>query len=346
MLKTLDITAYKCIEAQAFDLAPLTLVTGTNSSGKSTVLQAILVGMSHLKQSKLSYLRDLVKPYVQLDDVLCRTADARKVEIGLETTEGQAFTTFITENAPGFIGDQDHLYEYEETLFYLSANRSGPEELAELSKELKIGSQGQYALGYLEQHKDKPLSPELCRPEAPAQTLKAQLSWWLGYITGTECEAVTNKVTSTRIKLSFVMGELGEVSPLNTGAGNSYLVKLLITCLAAKPGHLLLIENPEIHLHPGAQSRLGEFFAFLASRGVQLVIETHCEHLINRVRYEVYRLALKATDAVTYYKQSSSEPFLKLGFLPNGHFCNGDGEPVNFPTGFFDSTLSELLEMG
>lgn len=346
MLKTLDITAYKCIEAESFDLAPLTLITGTNSSGKSTVLQAILVGMSYLKQEKLSYLRDLVKPYVQLDDVLCRTADAEHVGISLTTDKGEEFRVFITETLPGFTGDREKLYEYEETLFYLSANRSGPEELAELSKELKIGAQGQYALGYLEQRKDKPISPELCRSEAPAQTLKAQLAWWLGYITGTQCEAVTSKVTSTRIKLSFVMGELGEVSPLNTGAGNSYLLKLLIMCLSARPGHLLLIENPEIHLHPGAQSRLGEFFAFLASRGVQLVVETHCEHLINRVRYEVYHKRLKAGDALVYYKQSSEERFLPLGFLSTGHFCNGDGEQVNFPTGFFDSTLGELLEMG
>lgn len=346
MLKTLDVTAYKCIEAESFELAPLTLITGTNSSGKSTVLQAILVGVSHLRQSKLSYLRDLVKPYVQLDDVLCRTVDARQIRIGLVTKDGQKIETFISENASGCIGDRDHLYEYEETLFYLSANRSGPEELAELSRELKIGAQGQYALGYLEQHKDKPLSAELCRPEAPAQTLKAQLAWWLGYITSTQCEAVTNKVTSTRIKLSFLMGDLGEVSPLNTGAGNSYLLKLLIMCLAARPGHLLLIENPEIHLHPGAQSRLGEFFAYLASRGVQLVIETHCEHLINRVRYEVYRESLKPDDALVYYKQSAQEPFLKLGFLPTGHFFDRNGEQVNFPSGFFDSTLGELLEMG
>jgi predicted ATPase len=347
MLKQLDVKAFKCIEEQSFQLAPLTLVTGTNASGKSTVLQAILIGLSYLKQDKLSYLRDLVKPYVQLEDVLCRTAEARQVDIGLTTVDEQRFDTFITELAPGFRGDRDFLpYAYEETLFYLSANRGGPEELAELSKELLIGPHGQYALGYLEQHKDKPLSLELCRAEAPAQTLKAQLAWWLSYITGTECEAVTDKVTSTRIKLSFVMGELGEVSPLNTGAGNSYLLKLLIMCLAAKPGHLVLIENPEIHLHPGAQSRLGEFFAYLASRGVQLVIETHCEHLINRVRYEVYRQTLGAADAVVHYKQSPGEPFTQLGFLPSGHFCDEQDKPVNFPTGFFDSTLGELLEMG
>lgn len=346
MLKTLDIKAYKCIKAQTFELAPLTLVTGTNASGKSTLLQAILVGMSYLKQARLSYLRDVVKPYVQWEDVLCRTADADQVDIALTTTDGQYLHTCITESVAILKGVEDAPYEYEESLFYLCANRSGPEELAELSKELLIGPMGQYALGYLELYKDKPLPAELCRAQAPAKTLKAQLAWWLSYVTGTECEAVTDKITSTRVKLSFVMGELGEVSPLNTGAGNSYLVKLLIMCLAARPGHLLLIENPEIHLHPGAQSRLGEFFAYLATRGVQLVIETHCEHLLNRVRYEVYRQALNAADVRVYYKQSPSEPFMPLGILPSGHFCDSESKPVHFPSGFFDSTLHELLEMG
>lgn len=346
MLSSIEISAYKCIEGESLSLAPLTLVTGTNSSGKSTLLQAILVAMSYLKQNNLPYLRDLVKPYMQLEDVLCRTSDARKVEVVLTTTEHLVFSAYIAESGGGMVSDQERLFDYEESFFYLSANRSGPEELAELSKELRIGPHGEYALGYLEQYKDKPLSADLCRPEAPAQTLKAQLAWWLSYITGTKCEAVTSKVTSTRVKLSFVMGELGEVSPLNTGAGNSYLVKLLIMCLAARPGHLLMIENPEIHLHPGAQSRLGEFFAYLASCGVQLIVETHCEHLINRVRYEVYRQALSASDAVVHYKQAPGEPFMQLGFLPSGHFCNSDHEPVNFPSGFFDPTLRELLEMG
>jgi hypothetical protein len=60
----------------------------------------------------------------------------------------------------------------------------------------------------------------------------------------------------------------------------------------------------------------------------------------------VYRQALTATDAVVHYKQSPGEPFTQLGFLPGGHFCDDQGKPVNFPTGFFDSTLSELLEIG
>ncbi|NYS60330.1 AAA family ATPase [Vreelandella salicampi] len=346
MLTDIEINAFKCIEAQRFALAPLTLVSGTNASGKSTLLQAMLVALGSKPQNNLAYLSDVIKPYVQLEEVLCRTAEAREVQICLTNDKAETLHAWIKETGASVIHDPGMDLSYEETLFYLSADRSGPEELASLNKALPIGQHGQYAIGHFELHKDKPLHEALVKPEASAQTLKAQLAWWLSYITDVTCEPRTQKVTSTSVKLSFTMGDLGEVSPLNTGAGNSYLLKLLIMCLTAKPGHLLLIENPEIHLHPGAQSRLGVLLAFLAARGVQLVVETHCEHLINRVRYEVYKQQLKPTDVALYYKPSVAEPFITLGILPSGHFCDEDRQAVNFPTGFFDSTLSELLEIG
>ena len=104
------------------------------------------------------------------------------------------------------------------------------------------------------------------------------------------------------------------------------MTKILIVCLLAKKGNILLIENPEIHLHPKAQAKLGEFFAFIANNGVQVVLETHCENLINQVRYEVYK---------------------NIEMDGTGHFIRENKEDRNnFPTGFFNSTLKELLEMG
>ncbi|MBE0508370.1 MAG: AAA family ATPase [Marinospirillum sp.] len=346
MLKKIDIKAFKCIEEQAFELQPLTLVTGTNASGKSTLLQAILVALAAKPQKYLSHLGEVVKPYMPWEEVLCRSSNAREVEIGLITVKGDELQARISEKGAGVVYDSGEMPAYEETLFYLAADRKGPEELVPLNKEICIGQQGQFAVGYFELNKDKPIDNSLLVNQAAAKTLKAQLAWWLSKITGVECEARTEKVTSTSVRLSFSMGELGEVSPLNTGAGNSYLLKLLIMCLSAQPGQLLLIENPEIHLHPCAQSKLGEFFAFLSARGVQLVVETHCEHLINRVRYEVYQQRLAAKDVALYYKAGVHQPFLAMGILASGHFCDQAGERVNFPTGFFDSTLGELLEMG
>jgi len=346
MLTYLDIKAYKCIEAQHFKLAPITLLTGTNASGKSTLLQAALIALGSKHQKNFTYVSEVIKPYIQLEEVLCRTAEARNVQITLANDQSKTLHTQIQEQGTHVTGDLDLGLGYEETLFYLSAERSGPEELASLNKTLAIGQYGQFAIGHFELNKDKPLHDALIKPEAPAQTLKAQLAGWLSYITDVACEPRTEKITSTSVKLSFTMGELGEVSPRNTGAGNSYLLKLLIMCLTAQPGHLLLIENPEIHLHPGAQSRLGSLLAFLAARGVQLIVETHCEHLINRVRYEVYQQQLNAQNVVLYYKPSVAEPFITLGILPSGHFCDEHRQAVNFPTGFFDSTLGELLEIG
>lgn len=96
---------------------------------------------------------------------------------------------------------------------------------------------------------------------------------------------------------------------------------------------------------PAAQARLGCLFAFLASNGVQVIAETHCEHLVNRVRYEVYKKNLSAGSCVIHYKPDDKTSFSRLGINGRGHFVDPEGHETAFPAGFFDSTLSELLEM-
>jgi predicted ATPase len=166
--------------------------------------------------------------------------------------------------------------------------------------------------------------------------LKAQIAWWLSFLTGYEIGPVVEEVTPLQVKVSFSTPDLENISPFNTGAGTSYLLKLLVMCLCAKPDDVLLVENPEIHLHPGAQSRLGYLFAFLASKGIQLVVETHCEHLINRIRYEVYKKKLRPDDCVVYYKPDAQNPFIHININSRGHYTDELGEEINFPQGFFD----------
>ncbi|QVL50185.1 MAG: AAA family ATPase [Thiocapsa sp.] len=351
MLTNIRIQGFKCLDDVSLQLAPLTLLVGSNSSGKSTVFQAILLNHSVFQQRNGVYLKEVVKPYSLFEDVASRISNPSEVIISIEQ-DGNERTTVLKRDGLQ-LRDETHQAavqqeprKYEESLYYLAANRIGLQELTELNPELRIGDTGQYALSYLEQHKDKPIHSELVVKEAPARTLKAQLAWWLSFITGISAEARTQKVTSTIVKTSFVMDEIGEVSPNNTGAGNGFLLKVCILCLASKPGDLLIIENPEIHLHPAAQSRLAKLLVHLSAKGVQLLVETHCEHLINRVRYEVYRRTLPAQDLMIYYKQAFDQPFERLHLNPRGHFCDEQGNERPFPSGFFDSTLSELLEMG
>lgn len=84
---------------------------------------------------------------------------------------------------------------------------------------------------------------------------------------------------------------------------------------------------------------LGEFFSFIASAGIQMIIETHCEHLINKVQYQVYKKQIKKEDVIIYYKQTIQSHFEEIKLNDNGQYT------TDFPDGFFDATLDNLLEM-
>lgn len=363
MLEHIDIKGFKCIDEQKIVFRPLTIVAGPNSSGKSTLLQAILLSLSAAKQKHIALLRDVIKPFSVFEDVFNQYTRADRIRLQLsydnailELTQDHNKTNLFQGNLKqmsdylsgcdkSLVDPEMPILSYEENFFYLSANRIGPQETAELNREIRVGQNGQYTIGLYELEKDKPVAEPLLVEEADAKTLKAQIAWWLSMIAGQKSAVATQKVTSTLVKLSYSIDELTQVSPLNTGAGNSYLFRILVMCLTSKPGDVLLIENPEIHLHPGAQARLGSLFAFLAQRGVQLIVETHCEHLINRIRYEIYKGNIAFDKVVLYYKPSLSKPFAEMLVNKGGHFTMVNGHEIDFPTGFFDATLEELLEI-
>lgn len=120
-------------------------------------------------------------------------------------------------------------------------------------------------------------------------TLAAQLNYWQSYILGLKLELKTEKRNEQTVEVKYNSDNIPGILPTQLGAGVSYLAKVLILCLRSNPGDVVMIENPEIHLHPAAQSRLGDFFAFIANAGIQLIIETHCDHLINKLQYLVFK---------------------------------------------------------
>lgn len=76
-----------------------------------------------------------------------------------------------------------------------------------------------------------------------------------------------------------------EANLVDVGYGVSQVLPILVDCLRAGPGSTMLLQQPEVHLHPRAQAELGNFLARLsASEGRQLLVETHSDYLIDRVR--------------------------------------------------------------
>lgn len=70
----------------------------------------------------------------------------------------------------------------------------------------------------------------------------------------------------------------------NVGFGITYALPILVSGLTVPEGGMLLVENPEAHLHAKAQSNMGYFLARMAAAGVRVIIETHSEHIVNGIR--------------------------------------------------------------
>lgn len=74
---------------------------------------------------------------------------------------------------------------------------------------------------------------------------------------------------------------------LHLGTGVSQVLPVIALCIWAKPGSTIILEQPELHLHPGLQQKLGTFLTVVASTGRQVIVETHSEYLLTRVRRHI-----------------------------------------------------------
>jgi len=131
----------------------------------------------------------------------------------------------------------------------------------------------------------------------------------------------------------------------DVGFGISQVLPVLVACFYAPPGSILLIEEPEIHLHPLAQSRLADVFIDVLNaredgklRSVQLIIETHSEHLLRRLQRRIAEEELSNTQAVAYFVDTNCSPF-RLKQLDVDMF----GNILNWPKDFFGNETEDIM---
>ena len=92
--------------------------------------------------------------------------------------------------------------------------------------------------------------------------------------------------------------------PVHTGFGITQVLPIVVAALSAQKGDLVLIENPEVHLHPAGQATMGKFLSEVASAGVQVVLETHSDHVLNGIRRSVKDRILSSSDVALHFFQS------------------------------------------
>ena len=340
MLKQVGIGGFKCFAEEIIDFTNLTIITGPNSSGKSSLLQAVLIAFNpkndevmkylaslgdyaDLKNKGLNPLEFIIKLFFDDRRIITYTRDVNKISQMFEPLVG---------SVQAFEGIR---------LYYLNAHREPVRDTQLYVNSDDIGIYANNTLGYFERNKDVIVDGKLQHPDAAANTLEAQVNYWLAYISDTPAIFYTEKITSTIFR-SYYKLQNNEFKPQNLGAGISYLIAIISKSLLITSDDMFLIENPEIHLHPKSQARLADFFAFVASTGRQIILETHSEHLISKLRYCVYKKQIESAQVIIQYRQP--DKFEKIEILSTGKLNNEYGEN-SFPSGFFDATLDGLFEI-
>lgn len=287
MLKTIYAKGYKSIKELEVECRRLNLFIGTNSSGKSSLLQAILLVVQNLERSyglngplvSSGEFRETRNYALKNDTIEIKLSDDEE-QIDLNICEDGKI--YLVQREGGKLAQALNLIN--RGVHYLSCNRIGSQDVyhKNLSVSDMFGKNGEYAIDFLSKYKDEPLEKELIHYHE-SYTLSAQVNGWLEYIVKARIQ--TEEVIGTDVvKASYNMVESFYARPKNIGSGVSYLISILIVCLGSKKGDIIIIENPEIHLHPLSQSRICEFLYFISLSGRQVFVETHSDHLFDAIR--------------------------------------------------------------
>lgn len=292
MIHNIQISGLKSIRDMSLKCKNLNILVGTNSSGKSTVLQAILLLAENI-ETPCGVNGSLVS-LGEFEEARCWNSKEKKIQIKMQIDnesvswsiymEDDVLKMDITPGDPSIIPFREKLNYHKGKLSYLSCNRIGARDIYEknLVSFQEIGVNGEYALDFLQRRKNIPVSNEICK-YTELITLSNQVNGWLNYIVGANI-TVEDIIGTDVVKASYKIGNQRAARPKNVGSGVSYLISILVLCLSSKQGDIMIIENPEIHLHPLAQSRVCEFLYYIASRGRQIFVETHSDHFFNAIR--------------------------------------------------------------
>jgi len=373
VIASLRVRNFKCFADATLPLGALTLLTGLNGAGKSSVMQALLVLRQSFQQGLLARGRlALNGDLVQLGtarDALYGYAEDERIAFELVTDGTKHSWTFeydknadVLEAVPA-TGDALAIEVASTGLFgdsfqYLCAERVGPRTSFATSDFLvrerrQLGTRGELTAHFLATFgKDRVASGPLLRPDATSTDLLAQVEAWLGFISpGTRIQITSHRaMDAVQLGYQFVSGrDVTDVyRPTNVGFGLTYTLPVLVAVLSAAPGAVLLIENPEAHLHPRGQARMGELLALAASAGVQIVLETHSDHVLNGVRIAVHDGKL-APDRVRLHFFERSDGVERAVHDIASPRMDRDGRIDQWPAGFFDewdAALDRLLAPG
>ncbi len=362
-IDNVKIQNFKSLKDVSLDLGNITLLTGVNSCGKSSFIQTLLLLKQNENRINVSRnpIVNIKGDYLDLGnkrDILFQ--EAFDENISIEVSSKERTSSFVFNNRDlnmiadfPLLGLEESFNLFNDDFQYISTDRIAPSITYGLSDENitknLIGIQGEYTAHFLAQNKHKPIQlVALKHSNSKTEQLLENVSFWLGDISdGIEVKAkVYEELQNVNLTYSYTYGETttNDFSPLNIGFGVTYVLPIIVAILKAKRGDLLIIENPESHLHPAGQSKIAELCAIAAANGVQIIVETHSDHFLNGLRVATKKKMILPEQSQIYYFRKEKNA---LETITDNLRIDEEGR-INqeWPNGFFDewdNRLDELL---
>lgn len=368
MLTDITVKNFKCFGGLHLKLAPLTLLTGFNGGGKSTSIQPLLLLAQATKRASnialplngqmvtLGTAGDVVSAMGDPEFEL--TSDEDTVRWVVEPKQGErAFSIASAESSHG--AWQGALWPTEihrahstglrkslSSLAYISAVRAGTPAVFPFPETDNVaagdvGESGQFAPYWYDRKVDDPVPPLRWHPGEPGNTVRKQVDAYLSSLFPNAQANVTAIREASALALRFKIGSSSEWRrPANTGFGLTYAFPILVALLTAESG-TLVIDSPEAHLHPSVQSEMGRMLARVANSKLQLIIETHSDHLLNGVRLAVKEGLIPPEWVAIHFFSGATQDSHGVVALR----LDRAGNISDWPRGFFDQTESDLARL-
>lgn len=349
MISKIKMLNYKCFSNSKMDFSKLTILAGANAAGKSSIIQALLLAYNslntHEKTIDVSKALGIqaggpqslvAQNMIELDnaDFCLMLSDGKKCsDIHYKIDKLSPLKLCFETNKINILGE----------LFYLNAERMGPRISYPAGIDDKIVNNGSNA-AYLMDRADmegRKVHNSLAL-NGPASKFSIHVEEWMNTILGDVSFCVSTDLVkaTTDIKYSNSLANQ-EVLPTMTGFGISYILSIVVAGLwcSCLEHSVLIIENPEAHLHPYSQSQMGKFLMLLANAGVQVIVETHSEHIIDGARIQA--ACIKKTNDICVNFLMAKDDKVKIKKIE----VSETGELSEWPVGFFDQKSQDLREL-
>lgn len=357
MLTRIQLENFKSWREVDIRLAPITVLFGTNSSGKTSILQALLLLLQTHEKTRWEtvHFGGGANDYVNLGsyrDVVHEHDLSKNIKIGLEWLRyhnkfaGSGHIRIWYENDEvevdtgneeliDMMMEMDSAYiNREEAIYYLGPLRQQPERsyLWSGAEPRRIEPSGENTIA------------TLVASERSGDHIHIQVAEWL--VKMELVDAFATKALDPEKRFYETLVKIGgiESALVDVGFGVSQVLPVITALFFVPEGSMVLLEQPELHLHPRAQAYLADLFLHVAeTRKLQLIIESHSEHLLRRLQRRI-------AEAESPF---ASPENIKMYFCEKGDNrstiqsveVDAYGQIQNWPEGFFGDITGDLEKM-